>query len=78
MSCKYKGECPSYSGWCEGLKQDFSRCIPFLITAYDNAKEKLKKYEDIGLTPEQLLKVDEAYRELAEEVAGYRKEGGQR
>lgn len=30
MSCRYKNECPSYSGWCEGSKQDFSRCIPFL------------------------------------------------
>lgn len=44
MSCRYKSECPSYSGWCEGPKQDFSRCIPFLITAYENAKDELKKY----------------------------------
>ena len=40
MSCKYKGECPSYSGWCEGPKQDFSRCVEFLITAYENEKYK--------------------------------------
>lgn len=38
MSCRYKNECPSYSGWCEGPKQDFSRCVQFLITAYENAK----------------------------------------
>lgn len=40
MSCKYKEECPSYSGWCEGPKQDFSRCVEFLITAYENEKHK--------------------------------------
>ena len=43
MSCRYKNECPSYSGWCDGPKQDFSRCIQFLITAYENAKEKLEE-----------------------------------
>ena len=31
MSCRYKNECPSYSGWCDGPKQDFSRCVEFLI-----------------------------------------------
>lgn len=40
MSCRYKDECPSYSGWCEGPKQDFSRCVEFLITAYENEKER--------------------------------------
>lgn len=40
MSCRYKEECPSYSGWCEGPKQDFSRCVEFLITAYENEKAK--------------------------------------
>ena len=43
MSCRYKNEFPSYSGWCDGPKQDFSRCIQFLITAYENAKEKLEE-----------------------------------
>lgn len=38
MSCRYKDQCPSYSGWCEGPKQDFSRCVAFLITAYENEK----------------------------------------
>lgn len=40
MSCRFKEECPSYSGWCEGPKQDFSRCVEFLITAYENEKDK--------------------------------------
>lgn len=43
MSCRYKNECPSYSGWCEGTKQDFSKCIQFLITAYERAKAELNK-----------------------------------
>lgn len=42
MSCRYKKECPSYSGWCEGPKQDFSKCVEFLITAYERTKEELK------------------------------------
>lgn len=33
MSCQFKNECPSYSGWCEGPKQDFEKCIPFLVSA---------------------------------------------
>ena len=43
MSCRYKDECPSYSGWCDGPKQDFSKCISFLITAYENEKAKSTK-----------------------------------
>lgn len=43
MSCRYKGECPSYSGWCEGLKQDFSKCVSFLINAYEHEKNKNNK-----------------------------------
>ena len=33
MSCKYKSECPSRSGWCEGPQQHSERCVPFLISA---------------------------------------------
>lgn len=40
MSCKYKYECPSYSGWCEGPKQDFEKCIPFLVTALENSRNE--------------------------------------
>ena len=45
MSCRYKNECPSYSGWCDGPKQDFSRCVEFLITAYENEKARGKAGE---------------------------------
>ena len=33
MSCKYKPNCPSSSGWCEGPQQHYERCVPFLISA---------------------------------------------
>lgn len=42
MSCKYKNECPSYSGWCEGPNQEFERCIPFLISCVETARAELK------------------------------------
>ena len=41
MSCKYKDECPSASAWCEGPKQEFERCIPFLISAVEAARAEL-------------------------------------
>lgn len=42
MSCQYKDECPSCSGWCEGPKQDFSKCVQFLITAVENERTRPK------------------------------------
>ena len=33
MGCKYKPDCPSRSGWCEGPQQHYERCVPFLISA---------------------------------------------
>lgn len=47
MSCRYKNECPSYSGWCEGPKQDFSKCVQFLIPAYENIKRQLDECGDV-------------------------------
>lgn len=76
MSCKYKEECPSYSGWCELPKQDFSRCVSFLITAYDNVKEELnlckmqlQGYKDTDLTPDQLRVLITAYENAKEELS---------
>ena len=40
MSCQFKSECPSATGWCEGPKQDFSRCIPFLASAAKRLEEE--------------------------------------
>ena len=45
MSCKYKGKCPSATGWCESKERDYSRCIPFLLSAYENAKGPNVLYE---------------------------------
>lgn len=73
MSCRYKEICPSYSGWCEGPKQDFSKCVSFLITAYEHTKAELDKYKNTGLTPQQLWKMDKEYTVLAKEVAELRK-----
>lgn len=68
MSCRYKNICPSYSGWCEGPKQDFSNCVSFLVTAYENIKEELQRYKDTGLTPEQLVEMDREYSVLSLKV----------
>lgn len=46
MSCKYKEECPSYSGWCEGPKQTYERCIPFLVSAVERAREEAAQARD--------------------------------
>lgn len=42
MGCRYQDECPSFTGWCKVMapKQDFSKCVSFLITAYENEKKK--------------------------------------
>lgn len=43
LSCQFKNECPSYSGWCEGPKQDFSKCVEFLVSAYNHLKNEQPK-----------------------------------
>lgn len=45
MSCEYKDRCPSATVWCEGKQADFGRCIPFLLSAYENAKGPAILYE---------------------------------
>ena len=47
MSCKYKNECPSYSGWCEASDIDYSKCIPFLITAHEIIAKELEAYKHL-------------------------------
>lgn len=39
---------------------------------YD-AFERLKKYEDTGLTPEQILAMDDEYTKMAKELGKYKK-----
>lgn len=43
LSCQFKNERPSYSGWCEGPKQDFSKCVEFLVSAYNHLKNEQPK-----------------------------------
>lgn len=43
MACRYIEKCPNATGWCNGPKQDFSRCVEFLVAAYENEKAKSKK-----------------------------------
>ena len=40
-----------------------------------NALEQSKKYEDTGLTPEQIVEVDKLYADQAKELAEYKKLG---
>lgn len=47
MSCQFKNECPSYSGWCEGPKQNFSRCIPFLVSVVKRLEEENKVMREL-------------------------------
>lgn len=45
---------------------------------YNNlAIQRLGRYEDTGVTPEQILEIDKLYREKCEEVAKYEKYIGQ-
>lgn len=43
MSCKFKKECPSATGWCERPKQEYEQCIPFLISAVETARAELEQ-----------------------------------
>lgn len=82
MSCRYKNECPSYSGWCEGPKQDFSKCTQFLITAYENVirenvtlvkrLQHLLKSETVALYDEVDPRTREYRRDIKELDSGRR------
>lgn len=65
VGCEYIKTCPSASGWC--INQNPSAdCVGFLQTAY-------RRYADPGLTPEQIQKIDDLYREKCEEVVELRR-----
>ena len=46
MSCQFKDQCPSYSGWCERPDQDYARCIPFLVSAVRSRDKRIKEMEE--------------------------------
>lgn len=65
VGCEYIKTCPSASGWC--INQNPSaNCVDFLQNAY-------QRYADLGLTPEQIQRIDELYQEKCEEVAELRR-----
>lgn len=51
MSCKFKEECPSYSGWCERPSLDFSRCVPFLMSAVKGRDKRIAELEAAANVP---------------------------
>lgn len=63
MSCSYKNECPSYSGWCEGPRQDFSKCVQFLVSAYEREKNKGRKDGILETESEKRFYIIEADRD---------------
>lgn len=63
--CGYIKTCPSATGWCNN-KWPSSGCVSFLQTAY-------RRYADLGLTPEQIQKVDDLYQKKCEEVVELRR-----
>lgn len=65
VGCEYIKTCPSASGWCIGQNPS-ADCVGFLQTAY-------RRYADLGLTPEQIQRVDDLYQEKCEEVAELRR-----
>lgn len=56
---------------CSGLGYS-SKCD--LCDLQDKVCEKLGKYEDIGLTPEQITEIDKLYAEKCREVALLKKQ----
>lgn len=43
--CEYKESCPSRSGWCERKKPDYEQCIGFILTAYIQQRDEVKRWQ---------------------------------
>lgn len=54
--------------FCDKVCEEFQYDCPF-----DKLGRKLKAYEDTGLTPEQILAMDEEYTKLAKELGEYKR-----
>ena len=35
MACKYRDQCPSRTGWCDGKAGPDGECVGFILTAYN-------------------------------------------
>lgn len=59
-------------GCGSNCRYDFKYCSDYLkdCPVINEIYERLAQYEDIGLTPEQLLQVDEMYTDKCREIAG--------
>ena len=53
--------------FCEKVCEEFQYDCPF-----DKLGRKLKAYEDTGLTPEQIIAMDEEYTKMARELGEYK------
>lgn len=60
MICRYD-DCETCEEYCPHMNQDNCPCLQEVL-------EKLAAYEDIGLTPEQLIEVDRLYAEKCKEL----------
>ena len=61
----------TFDNFCEKVCEEFQYDCPF-----DKLGRKLKAYEDIGLTPEQILAMDEEYLKMAKELVEHKKKLG--
>ena len=67
MICKYDN-CWTDEEHCPHINTENCQCL-------QNILMKLKKYEDTGLTPEQIHEIDEMFRQQAKELIQYREIG---
>lgn len=65
-------------GCGSNCKYEFKYCNKHLedCPTINEIYERLAQYEDIGLTPEQLLQVDEMYTDRCREIAGLERKIG--
>lgn len=79
MSCKYMDECPFADRQCRANIADCNKikhkCVPFLVTAYENAKKELQEYKDTGFTADKIREASRLYAEQAEELKAYKRVG---
>ena len=81
MGCKYKLDCPSSSGWCEGPQQHYERCVPFLISAANRCINelsaqkaeadhwKLEAKRQAGETGEMMIAIAERLEAVRTDIA---------
>lgn len=68
VDCVVKDVDETFEWFCDKVCDEFQYDCPF-----DKLGRKLKAYEDTGLTPEQILAMDEEYTKLAKELWEYKR-----